>query len=196
MFINSWKYSLNLGQAVITWLIWQFVTIYWQNNIVSFFCCYVAFFVLNLSTQHIFMSPGFHFMHNNISMYPFGQLRLHFECDLRWYSLRSNFSIKVILRIKVNVFTFFTFKIRSKCALFFTDKCYTICQSVPCRPPKLSSSCVHAVDVSHSLAKCFQSQLNQWRVSSVPFLFRFPFQLHCELVSSGVISQSVQNILS
>ena len=49
----------------------------------------------------------------------------------------------------------FTFKIRSKCALFFTDKCYTIRQSVPCRPPKLSSSCVHAVDVLHSLAKCF-----------------------------------------
>ena len=111
-----------------------------------------------------FLSPVFHFMHNNISMYPFGQLRLHFECDLRWYSLWSNFSIKVILRIKVNVFKFFTFKIRSKCALFFTDKCYTICQSVPCRPPKLSSSCVHAVDVSHSLAKCFQSLPNQCSV--------------------------------
>ena len=28
-------------------------------------------------------------------------------------------------------------------------------------------------------------------VSSVPFPFRFPFQLHCELISSGINSQSV-----
>ena len=35
-----------------------------------------------------------------------------------------------------------------------------------------------------------------WGVSSVPFSFRFPFQLHCELVSSGIISQSVKNILN
>ena len=34
-----------------------------------------------------------------------------------------------------------------------------------------------------------------WGVSSVPFPFWFPFQLHCELVSSGISSQSVQNIL-
>ena len=32
-------------------------------------------------------------------------------------------------------------------------------------------------------------------VSSVPFPFRFPFQSYCELVSSGISSQSVQNIL-
>ena len=32
-----------------------------------------------------------------------------------------------------------------------------------------------------------------WGVSSVPFSFWFPFQLHCELVSSGISSQSVQN---
>ena len=32
-------------------------------------------------------------------------------------------------------------------------------------------------------------------VSSVPFPFWFPFQLHCELVSSGTSSQSLQNIL-
>ena len=31
-------------------------------------------------------------------------------------------------------------------------------------------------------------------VSSVPFPFWFPFQLHCKLVSSGISSQSVQNI--
>ena len=31
--------------------------------------------------------------------------------------------------------------------------------------------------------------------SSVPFPFRFPFQLHCKLVSSGISSQSVQNIV-
>ena len=30
---------------------------------------------------------------------------------------------------------------------------------------------------------------------TVPFPFRFPFQLHWELVSSGICSQSVQNIL-
>ena len=34
-----------------------------------------------------------------------------------------------------------------------------------------------------------------WAVSSVPFPFWFPFQLHWELVSSGISSQSVQNIL-
>ena len=32
-------------------------------------------------------------------------------------------------------------------------------------------------------------------VSSVPFPFWFPFQLHCKLVSSRISSQSVQNIL-
>ena len=32
-------------------------------------------------------------------------------------------------------------------------------------------------------------------VSSVPFPFRSPFQLHCKQVSSGISSQSVQNIL-
>ena len=32
--------------------------------------------------------------------------------------------------------------------------------------------------------------------SSVLFPFRFPFQLHCILVSSGISSHSVQNILS
>ena len=153
-------------------------------------------------TLSAFFAVMWHFLFSICQLSTFLCLQVFILCTtiyqcISWGSwLWSNFSIKVILRIKVNVFKFFTFKIRSKCALFFTDKCYTICQSVPCRPPKLSSSCVHAVDVSHSLAKCFQSQLNQWRVSSVPFLFRFPFQLHCELVSSGVISQSVQNILS
>ena len=34
-----------------------------------------------------------------------------------------------------------------------------------------------------------------WGVSSVPFPFQFPFQLHYELVSSGISSLSVQNIL-
>ena len=34
------------------------------------------------------------------------------------------------------------------------------------------------------------------RVSSVPFPFWFPFQLQYELVSSGISSQSVQNILN
>ena len=129
----------------------------------------------SVNSAYFFVSRFSFYAQQYINVYPFGQLRLHFECDLRWYSLRSNFSIKVILRIKVNVFKFFTFKIRSKCALFFTDKCYTICQSVPCRPPKLSSSCVHAVDVSHSLAKCFQSQLNQWRFHLYLFSFDFPF---------------------
>ena len=32
-------------------------------------------------------------------------------------------------------------------------------------------------------------------VSSAPFPFRCPFQLHCKLVSSGISSQSAQNIL-
>ena len=31
-----------------------------------------------------------------------------------------------------------------------------------------------------------------WGVSSVPFPFWFPYQLHCKLVSSGISSQSVQ----
>ena len=35
---------------------------------------------------------------------------------------------------------------------------------------------------------------NQRGVSSVPFPFWFPFQLHCELVSLRISSQSVQNI--
>ena len=34
-----------------------------------------------------------------------------------------------------------------------------------------------------------------WGVSSVSFPFWFPFQLHCKLVSSGINSQLVQNIL-
>ena len=36
---------------------------------------------------------------------------------------------------------------------------------------------------------------SHWGVSSVPFYFEFPFELHCELVSSGISSQSAQNIL-
>ena len=32
-----------------------------------------------------------------------------------------------------------------------------------------------------------------WGVSSVPFPFLFPFHLHFNLVSSGIVSQSVQN---
>ena len=38
-------------------------------------------------------------------------------------------------------------------------------------------------------------RMTWWGVSSVPFPIWFPFQLHCELVSSGISSQSVQNIL-
>ena len=41
----------------------------------------------------------------------------------------------------------------------------------------------------------FLSGLVTLGVSSVTFPFRFPFQLHCGLVSSRVSSQSVQNIL-
>ena len=36
---------------------------------------------------------------------------------------------------------------------------------------------------------------HNWGVSSAPCPFCFPFQLHCELVSSGISSQTVQNIL-
>jgi hypothetical protein len=38
-----------------------------------------------------------------------------------------------------------------------------------------------------SLAAKISSSL--WGVSSVPFHFGFPFQLHCELVSSGISSK-------
>ena len=38
-------------------------------------------------------------------------------------------------------------------------------------------------------------KLDYGGVWSVPFPFLFPFQLHCELVSSGISSQAVQNIL-
>ena len=40
---------------------------------------------------------------------------------------------------------------------------------------------------------CHKSEIGG--VSSVPFPFWFPFQLHCKLVSSGISSQLVQNIL-
>ena len=124
------------------------------------FLCYMAFFVLNVSHQHIFCLQVF-VLCTTIYQYIAIIAFLRWPKGLRWNSIWSCFSVKLsfttwdLLRKKVNVFKFFTFKIRSKCALFFTDKCYTIRQSVPCRPPKLSSSCVHAVDVLHSLAKCF-----------------------------------------
>ena len=38
-------------------------------------------------------------------------------------------------------------------------------------------------------------QMTIWGVSSVPFPFWFPFQLHCESVTSVISSKSVQNIL-
>ena len=45
--------------------------------------------------------------------------------------------------------------------------------------------------------QCSLGGIHKWRwgVSSVPFPFWFSFHLHFELVSSGISSQSVQNIL-
>ena len=51
-------------------------------------------------------------------------------------------------------------------------------------------------DVTSKESKKVKRMHRHRRVSSVPFPFRFPFQLHCELVSSGISSQSVQNILN
>jgi hypothetical protein len=46
-----------------------------------------------------------------------------------------------------------------------------------------------------SIFAIYSVKITNWRVSSVPFPFRFPFQLHCELVSSGISSKSVQKNL-
>ena len=40
------------------------------------------------------------------------------------------------------------------------------------------------LDISDETIRKELEQHTQWGVSSVPFPFRFPFQLHCELVSS------------
>ena len=54
---------------------------------------------------------------------------------------------------------------------------------------------VRVVTPSLSLVVWYQKGYSQKGVSSVPFPFWFPFQLHWKLVSSGISSQSVQNIL-
>ena len=76
---------------------------------------------------------------------------------------------------------------------------YALIRSLLCKCWQIFNACQKSVDSIKRRTLILQlrylSLRRQRGVSSVPFPFWFPFQLHCKLVSLGISSQSVQNIL-